>query len=118
MLPFAQDAIDYPTTADVVPWLPTMVEDVVVAATRFFEGVGQYRQAFPRSVVVDAVRQRDHRPVIPRQPVRVDGDPSEGVAENAADEVALNIPCRPTSVITEYVNDEHMCMLSRGRGHC
>src|SRR5947208_1958765 len=78
---FAKHEVHDPTAAHVFAGLPAMVENVGVAATGFFEGVGKDRQVGELPLVVDGLGHFRDRAIVPGKPSAVDGDGTEGVAE-------------------------------------
>src|SRR5215831_1222516 len=63
----AQNQVHNPTTSDMLPFLTAVAEDVGVEAPRFFESVGQHRQAVEGPLDVDGQGDMANRSVVPGQ---------------------------------------------------
>jgi len=74
-----QHQIDHPAPADVRSRPAAMAQDVLVAATRFREGVGQFRHPLEGTVIVDGLGEGFH---FGGEPSGVEGGGTEAVAEN------------------------------------
>src|SRR5207237_847960 len=67
-----------------------VVQDVRVGAAGVFQGVRQDRKAVEGALLVDALGQRDYRPVVPCRPTGVKGYGTEGIAN----EITQDSQCR------------------------
>ena len=89
----SEKEIDRPTAPDVRPRSPEVAQDVGVVAAGFFQGVGEDGEAgaieFARrqgTLVVAGLGEGDHGW---SEPGWIDGDGSEGVAENVMEKFPL-----------------------------
>ncbi len=81
--------------------LAAVVEDVLVVAAGYFEGVGQDGKAVKGSVVVDALGQIDHRAVVPVEPCWVDMNGAEGISVDVTDYISLARTFGSTNMIPD-----------------
>jgi len=83
VLRLPKHTIDYPTPAGVRPRPAAVAQDVGVVAAGVFERIGQNRHPVERTLRVDGRRERNDRFA---SPSRVEGDGTERIASNAAEE--------------------------------
>ena len=72
-----------PAASHMQPWLPAVAEDAGVLAPGFVEGIGQNGHSVESTIVVDGLGDLDHGAVVPRQPRRINGNRTEGIAESS-----------------------------------
>src|SRR5262245_54099911 len=90
---FAENQIDDPAAADMRSGPTAVVEDIAVGARRILQRVGEDRHDLPAAVLVDRLRQFHDGPVVPRQPVRVDGGGLKRIAKDAVHEQLRTSEC-------------------------
>jgi len=95
----AQQQVDDPATPYMLTRLAAVLEDVLVHAARFFQGISEDGKEIERSVVVDAPGQLWDGPTVPSKPSGVDGNRAKGVVDYTTEEVsatndALIVPGR------------------------
>ena len=63
----------------------TVIENLRVGAAGFLQGIGEDRHDVVAAVVVDRLREFGNGAVVPGEPIGIDGDRAEGVAEDVAE---------------------------------
>jgi hypothetical protein len=71
-------------------WLTAVIEDVVIGASRFFEGVSQNRQQVEGALFVDRLSDSSNRIIVPGQPGGINGNRAKRIAEDIANQVTEN----------------------------
>lgn len=83
---FSENQVHDPAPTNVRPQSAAMIEDRRIIAAGVHEGIGEDRHAVEGTVLVDAARDPDG---VRGSPARVEGNGSEGVREEVADQQHL-----------------------------
>jgi hypothetical protein len=98
----AQHQINHPTPSDMRPWSSAVVQNFIVVAPSFVQGMSQFWHPVKGSVVVDCPSQLDHGR---RQHGEIEGDGAERIAEYVTDQGGLRK--KPVSVGAEqWITDD------------
>jgi hypothetical protein len=103
-----QKQIDDPATSHMGSRLAAVVEDVRIAAAGIFKGIGENGQALEGSFVVHASSQLHDHSGVARQPGWINGDRTEGVANNITQQAgpqSLVLLAMPSLGVESIVRD-------------
>src|SRR5262249_22250587 len=98
----AENQINDPAAPHMFCWLAAVVQNVGVGAACLFESIGKNGHSVKGFFIIDGLSESGH---VGCQPGSIDGDRTEGVAEDVTDQGAFAWYIRPTvshtvSVIT------------------